>query len=98
MIYGLRLAGRGRGDICRSVQKKDGKYASLRAVDAVLAKKRANPCWLGQDSRAGGRPLSLTPAQRGQLRDLVFKMHGRAVKFELTRVQSGAGAMFVIRR
>ena len=77
-ICALRAAGAKREDIARTVRKKDGKRPHLRAVDAVLARHRADPDWRGEDSRAGGRPRLLTQEQRQQLLELVFKERGSA--------------------
>ena len=78
-ISTLAGEGRSRSYICTKVAKKDGTRPHIRAVDAVLAKVRANPAWRGEDSQAGGRPRALTDSQRKQLVALVFKMRGRAV-------------------
>ena len=59
--------------------RKDGTNPHIRAVDGVLAKKREDPNWRGQDSQAGGRPRALTQAQQKRLVALVFKFRGRAV-------------------
>ena len=77
-ICALRARGVKREDIARAVRKKDGKHPHLRAVDAVLAKHRADPEWRGDDSRAGGRPRALTLEQRQQLIQLVFAERGKA--------------------
>ena len=67
-----------REDIAKKVRKKDGKRPSLRAVDAVLAKNHADLAWRGDESRAGGRPLLLTPKRREELLKLVFAERGKA--------------------
>ena len=77
-IFGLRQAETKRTVIARKVKKKDGTHPSLKAVDAVLAKRRANPKWHGEDSSAGGRPRSLTTEQAEELVDLVFAERGKA--------------------
>ena len=51
-IVGQAEAGVPRDRIRRSVLKKDGTPASLRAIKAVLAKARADPEWEGLDSGA----------------------------------------------
>ena len=51
-IVGKAEAGAPRDHIRRRVLKKDGAPASLRAIDAVLAKARADPEWEGLDSGA----------------------------------------------
>ncbi len=66
-------------EIQKTVNKKDGNRPHIRAIDAVLAKKREAPDCRGQDSQAGGRPRALTDAQQRQLVALVFKNRGRAV-------------------
>ena len=60
------------------MRKKDGTKPTLRAVDGVLAKKKRQPQWQGDDSSAGGRPRSLTLSQAQQLLQLVFKERGKA--------------------
>ena len=76
-IFGLRQAETKRTVIARKVKKKDGTHPSLKAVDAVLAKRKANPKWHGEDSSAGGRPRSLTTEQAEELVDLVFAERGK---------------------
>ena len=75
----MRKAGKARGDIVEEVTKKDGSCPSLRAVDGLLAKSRAEPEWDGTDSRAGGRPRELSKKERSELRKLVFSERGKAV-------------------
>ena len=77
-IVGLRQAGLKRDAIAKRVKKRDGASPSVRAVDAVLAKKSSSPSWHGEDSSAGGRPRSLTPAQTKRLVKLVFDERGGA--------------------
>ena len=77
-ICGMQAAGATRPEIARRVRKKDGKRPTVRAVDAVLAKHRAEPSRHGEDSRAGGRPPVLTVQQRQQLLKLVFAERGKA--------------------
>ena len=64
--------------IADSVRKQDGSGPMLRAVDGVLAKKRQNPTWHGDDSCVGGRPRTLTRSQTEQLLNLVFRERGKA--------------------
>ena len=78
VICGMRAAGLARAEIVRRVQKKDGKRPTLRAVDAVLARRRVEPGWHGEDSSAGGRQSTLTRAQRQQLLQLVLAERGKA--------------------
>ena len=59
--------------------KKDGSQPHIRAIDAIIAKKRVDPSWRGQDSAAVGRPRALAAALQRQLVKLVFKNRGRAV-------------------
>ena len=77
-ICGMRAAGVARAEIARRVRKKDGKHPHIRAVDAVLARHRAEPLWKGEDSTAGGRPPVLTAPERKQLLKLVFAERGKA--------------------
>ena len=78
-VWALAASGFDRLDIPKQVSKTDGTNPTTRAVDAVLAKKRANLGWRGHDSQAGGRPRALTKDQRKQLVSLGFKFRGRAV-------------------
>ena len=57
-IHGLRQGEMSREEIRNKVTKKDGKRPTLRTIDNVLGKMRNNPEWRGEDSRAGGRPIS----------------------------------------
>ncbi len=77
-IWGMRKAGAERKTIRKETKKKDGTRPTLRSVDAVLAKKKADPKWRGEDSSAGGRPRALTTAQSKELVDLVFAERGQA--------------------
>jgi len=77
-ICALRNEGLERHEICDRVLKKDLTHPSLRAVDAVLEKKRSSPGWRGEDSRAGGRPPALSTTQTKELLDLVVAERGRA--------------------
>ena len=77
-ICALRAAGAKREDITRRVRKKDGKGPTIRSVDAVLAKHRADLHWRGKDARAGGRPRLLTAGERQQLLEFVFEERGEA--------------------
>ena len=78
VICGVQAAGLTRPEIARRVGKKDGKHPTVRAVIAVLARRRADPAWRGEDSRAGGRPPTLTAQQRKKLVNLVFAERGKA--------------------
>ena len=77
-IVGQAEAGVPRDRIRRSVLKKDGTPASLRAIDAVLAKARADPTWEGLDSSAGGRPRELCADEVQGLKDLIHAEVGLA--------------------
>ena len=77
-IVGLRQEGATRASIVKRVKKLDGTRPSIRAVDAVLAKKAASPAWHGEDSSAGGRPRTLTTVQAKQLLKLAFDERGSA--------------------
>ena len=86
VICGMRAAGLARAEIVLRVQKKDGKRPTLRAVDAVLARRRVEPGWHGMDSSVGGRRSTLTRAQASsvgcaqqqQLLQLVLAERGKA--------------------
>ena len=77
-ICGVQAAGLTRPEIARCVGKKDGKHPTVRAVIAVLARHRVVPAWRGEDSRAGGRPPTLTAQQREKLMNMVFAERGKA--------------------
>lgn len=77
-ICGMQAAGVTRPEIARRVRKKDGKRPTVRAVDAVLARHRAEPTWHGEGSRAGGRLPVLTEQERKQLLKLVSAERGKA--------------------
>ena len=51
-ICALAENGFERTEIQKQVFKKDGTNPHIRAVDGVLAKKREDPNWRGQDSQA----------------------------------------------
>ena len=57
--------------------QKDGKCASMRCIDAVIAPGK-EPDYQGQDSSAGGRPRELTKAEEAKLKDLIFAEVGLA--------------------
>ena len=77
-IVGQAEAGVPRDRIRSNVLKKDGTPASLRAIDAVLAKARADPTWEGLDSSAGGRPRELCADEVQGLKDLIHAEVGLA--------------------
>jgi hypothetical protein len=62
-IVGKAEEGASTKAIRKTVLKKDGRLASLRAIDAVVAKAKSDPSWQGEDSSAGGRPPAFTPSQ-----------------------------------
>ena len=57
-IVGRAEEGAGTQKIRKTVLKQDGRRGSLRAIEAVVAKARADPKWQGENSSAGGRPPS----------------------------------------
>ena len=77
-IVGQAEAGVPRDRIRRSALKQDGTPASLRAIDAVIAKARAEPAWEGLDSSAGGRPRELHADEVQGLKDLIHAEVGLA--------------------
>ena len=77
-ICAFRKAGWKRGQICKTIKKKDGIHPCLRAVAAVLRMHAVEPNWEGKDSEAGGRPRALTAKQAKELVDLVFVERGTA--------------------
>jgi len=58
-ICTLSRCGHTAAAISQTVRKKDGTRPRLRCVQAVLQKKKKEPRWRGDDSRAGGRPKTL---------------------------------------
>ena len=68
-----------REEICHHVVKKDGSAPTPRAVDDVIARKKENPEWRGEDADRSGRPKLVSPAQEQQVVDLVFAERGKAV-------------------
>ena len=53
-IVGRAEEGAGTQKIRKTVLKQDGRRGSLRAIEAVVAKARAEPKWQGENSSAGG--------------------------------------------
>ena len=78
-ICTMHLLGKTPSEIVATVRKKDGSKPTVGSVNKVVARKRANPSWRGEDSSAGGRPCALTPLQQKRLVKLVFAMRGKAV-------------------
>ena len=76
-IWGMSMAGAAREQICTAVTKSDGTAPSLRAVDGVLARKRAEPSWRGEETHSG-RPPALSPTDQEAVVKLVFAERGRA--------------------
>ena len=76
-IWGMSLAGAPVEHICHSVTKTDGKAPSMRAVEAVIARKKADPEWRGRETHSG-RPHVLTSAQQQEVVDLVFEERGKS--------------------
>ena len=77
-IVGKFEEGAPRKRILHTVRKKDGKKATPRAIDKVLAHVRADSSWQGEDSQAGGRPQALTAAEVSQLKRLIHQEVGLA--------------------
>lgn len=78
MIWGMHLAGMSRDDMQKFVVKKDGSNVPLKTIDKVVASKKANPKWTGQDAGGPGRQRKLSDADLKALVDLVFRERGRA--------------------
>ena len=79
MIWGMHLGRMPRTDMQTHVAKKDGSTPTLGAIDKVIMRKAADPEWMGEESRAGGRPAGLDDKEKTALVNLVFKERGRAV-------------------
>ena len=72
-----------REQMCECCLKKDGTPPTVRAVDDVISRKKAEPEWRGEEVHTG-RPKVLTADQQQELVDLVFAERGKAkvtVKF-----------------
>ena len=67
-----------REDMLKHVKKKDGTRLLLHTIDDVIAKKKGNPEWMGEDSIAGGRPKELSPKECQEVVRLVFRERGKA--------------------
>lgn len=78
-ICALNEQGVPQEEIQERVLKKDGEPATYGAIHKVIRKKRQNPEWRGEDSSAGGKPPSLTTAEKRKLLELVFRERGKAV-------------------
>ena len=77
-IIGKAEEGASRVKIRKEVLKKDGKKAGLSAIDKILAHRRSDPDWEGEDSSAGGRPQEFDAKEIKQLKDLIFTEVGQA--------------------
>ena len=77
-IVGKREEGASRESIRKTVLKKDGKRATLRSIDGVLATARDDPEWQGQDSSAGGRPQELDDKEVAKIKKLIHDEVGLA--------------------
>ena len=78
MIWGMCIAGCTRDQILDCAVKTDGTQPSVRAVDDVIAKKRDEQKWRGEDKPHSGRPKALSDEQIKKLVDLVFEERGQA--------------------
>ena len=77
VIWGMHIGKVQREEMLKHVQKKDGSPLLLDTLDYTIAKKKAEPKWLGEDSSAGGRTQELSDAEQKALLDLLFKERGR---------------------
>jgi hypothetical protein len=78
-ICALRAVGTPRERICALVLKKDGSPPSIRAVDAVVDKKKIEPEWRGEDSSGGGRAFELSKVEVKALLALVYAERCKAI-------------------
>ena len=53
VIWGMSLMGASREQICECALKKDGTQPTARAIDDVLARKKAEPEWRGEEVSVG---------------------------------------------
>ena len=73
------MAGMQRHDMLDHVSKSDGTPLLLHTIDDVIAKKKEDADWQGENvHHAGGRPRLLTPEEEAQVARLVFKARGQA--------------------
>ena len=77
-IVGRAEEGASTQKIRKTVLKQDGRRGSLRAIEAVVAKARADPKWQGENSSAGGRPPELSLAEVAKLKKLLHAEVGLA--------------------
>ena len=78
VIWGMHLADLGREKMLEHVSKTDGSPLLLHTLDDVIAKKKKQPEWRGEDSVAGGRPHELSAEEQKNLVSLVFRERGSA--------------------
>ena len=72
-------AGSSRDNIVKKVKKKDGSALGKRAVDLLIARKKRDPSWRGEDSKAGGRPPELTDEEKAAIVKLVEAKKAKAI-------------------
>ena len=77
-IVGKAEEGASREKIRKDVLKKNGKKASLRAIDGILAHARADPKWQGEEIISGGRPEDLTSKEKRTITKLIHAEVGLA--------------------
>ena len=77
VIWGMHLGKVKRSEMLTHVQKKDGSPLLLDTLDRVIARKREDAEWRGEESSAGGRPQELSEAEQEELVDLVFEERGK---------------------
>ena len=79
-IIGMREKGAERGEIAKTVKKKDGASPSLTTVDNVLERFKEDPEWDGREERtAGGRPRDVTDKQMERIRTILLRDVGKHV-------------------
>ena len=76
MVWGMHLVGTSRNEIRKLVAKTDGSTPSMKAIDDVLAKKRADKTWEGEADHPG-RPQELSEKEREELLKLVIDERGQ---------------------
>ena len=75
-IVGKAEEGASAKKIRQTVRKKDATHGTVRAINAISAKARADPKWKGRDSAAGGRPKKLSPHEVAKLKKLMHEEVG----------------------
>ena len=78
MVWGMHLAGMRREDMLSLVQKSDGAEPALQTIDTIIAKKKSDPEWNGENEAKSGRPPALTAEKQKLLVNFVFKHRGKA--------------------